>query len=139
MLIRRVDELLHKAIFEWTPTHNQVKVINKYFQIFEKKHMSHNVKMLIEAKLADPNSQIVLQERINAIPSDPVIFNTPIECSLKFMLNSINHCIEVLTKETGEHEIIVSSLIYTYFTQYMKLSKEAGLKVGEKEQFIYSV
>lgn len=139
MLIRRIDDLLCKAIFEWTPTHNQVAIINKFFQIFEKKHMSNNVKILIENKLADPSAQTVLQERLDATNKEPVTLNIPLECSLKFTLSSINSCVEVLKKETNEHEIIILSMIYVYFTKYMALCKGTGRKVGEREQFIYSI
>lgn len=139
MLIRRIDELLCKAIFEWTPTHNQIAIINKFFQIFEKKHMSNNVKIIIGNKLEDPSAQAVVQERLNAIKKEPVTLNIPLECSLKFTFSSINNCIDILKKETNEHEIIIMSMIYVYFTKYMALCKETGRKVGYKEQFIYSV
>lgn len=139
MLIRRIDELLCKSIFEWTPTHNQITIINKFFQIFEKKHMSNNVKILIGNKLEDPAAQIVLQERLNAINKEPVTLNIPLECSLRFTLSSINNCIDILKKETNEHEIIIMSMIYVYFTKYMALRKETGRKARQTEQFIYSV
>ncbi|MDP2565815.1 hypothetical protein [Pseudoalteromonas marina] len=137
--MQRIDDLLHEAIFEWTPKHNQSLIINNFFRYFEKKYMSKNVKHLIDCKYRDPKTTAIAQERVNISASKNVTLNIPIECSIKFTSSIINSAAKTLISEHEEHEIIIMTMIYIYFKKHMELSSNHGRKLGETQEFIYSV